>query len=469
MTTTPNLGLQFLDQNMAAKEIVMNEGLLALDAFCNTAALSRSITTPPALPADGDLYILPVGASGAWSGHAGACSYYHSSKGWVFVAPNEGLTLWVADEDKLCAYNGSAWVNAGSAESVAKLGVNSSADSTNKLAVKSDAVLFDHDGSSAQVKVNKLAAANNASHLFQTNYSGRAEFGLTGDDNFHIKVSPDGSSWQEALVINRSTGAMTPGQPSATRIGFNILRGLVLPQTQLVIEAMTNAPKRKRSFLIDDLIGALIDAGIWAKLDLLWIMAAADAQAACLNWKNPANALTPISAPSFAANAGYQGNGASSYLDSGIAWNSLSQMSLDSASIFAWVNDGTDSAASVYAVGQASGTTRHSLAPRSAVSGGTIRGNLNGNTSSFAAQATIMGLTHINRSGPTASEAYKNGVAAGTTSDTTTGFASQNVTLLKHTSIYADYRLACAGIGASLTSTEAAALHTALAAYLSGL
>ena len=32
--------------------------------------------------------------------------------------------------------------------------------------------------------------------------------GTTGDDDFHFKVSPDGSSWAEAIVIDRTTGAV---------------------------------------------------------------------------------------------------------------------------------------------------------------------------------------------------------------------------------------------------------------------
>jgi hypothetical protein len=61
------------------------------------------------------------------------------------------------------------------------------------------------DGSFRQ-KLNKESAADTVSQLFQTNFSGRAEYGLAGDDDFHIKVSPDGSSWKEALTIDRTTG-----------------------------------------------------------------------------------------------------------------------------------------------------------------------------------------------------------------------------------------------------------------------
>ncbi|HEV2652996.1 MAG TPA: terminase family protein, partial [Rhizomicrobium sp.] len=58
---------------------------------------------------------------------------------------------------------------------------------------------FDTVWADAQVKLNKHASADTASLLYQTNYSGRAEMGLTGDDNFHVKVSPDGASWKSAL------------------------------------------------------------------------------------------------------------------------------------------------------------------------------------------------------------------------------------------------------------------------------
>ena len=37
-------------------------------------------------------------------------------------------------------------------------------------------------------------------------FRGRAEIGLTGDDDFHIKVSPDGTSFTDALVIDKDNG-----------------------------------------------------------------------------------------------------------------------------------------------------------------------------------------------------------------------------------------------------------------------
>ncbi|MFN3867486.1 MAG: DUF2793 domain-containing protein [Hyphomicrobiaceae bacterium] len=89
------------------------------------------------------------------------------------------------------------------------VGVNATADATNRLAVSAAASLFNHDGAGHQQKINKATATDTASVLYQTAFSGRAEMGLTGDDDFHFKVSADGATWNEAIVIARSTGAVS--------------------------------------------------------------------------------------------------------------------------------------------------------------------------------------------------------------------------------------------------------------------
>jgi len=89
------------------------------------------------------------------------------------------------------------------------VGVGTSGDTTNKLAVASDASLFTHGGAGHQLKINKLDTSQTASVLFQTNYSGRAEFGTTGDDNWHVKTSADANTWHDAIVADAETGAVS--------------------------------------------------------------------------------------------------------------------------------------------------------------------------------------------------------------------------------------------------------------------
>lgn len=98
------------------------------------------------------------------------------------------------------------------------VGVNATADTTNRLSVNSAAVLFNHAGAGTQIKVNKNATGDTGSYLFQTGFSGRAEFGTIGDDDFTLKTSPDGSAFTTALIADNSTAALRVGvnlRPSA--------------------------------------------------------------------------------------------------------------------------------------------------------------------------------------------------------------------------------------------------------------
>lgn len=80
---------------------------------------------------------------------------------------------------------------------------------------------------------------------------------------------------------------------------------------------MTVPPDAARAALIDGLIIALKTAGVWARLDAFYMLAAHDEQAACRNWVADAFNLVPIANPAFQTDRGYTGNGSTSYLESG--------------------------------------------------------------------------------------------------------------------------------------------------------
>ncbi len=210
MTDTPNLKLSYIAAAQAQKHVTHNEAIRALDAIVQLSVLDKDLATPPASPADGDRYIVASGATGAWAGKDGQIAAFQDGA-WMVYAPREGWLAWVADEDKLYAYDGSSWSDATNAahQNVPFLGINATADATNRLAVSSPASLFNHAGAGHQLKVNKNTAADTASVLFQTGFSGRAEFGLAGDDDWHVKVSADGTTWNEAFVVDGGTGETT--------------------------------------------------------------------------------------------------------------------------------------------------------------------------------------------------------------------------------------------------------------------
>ena len=80
------------------------------------------------------------------------------------------------------------------------------ADATNRLSINTPNVLLNNAGATIDVTVNKNAAANDASFSFKTGFSVRALFGTLGSDDFTLKVSPNGSSFFDALIADRNTG-----------------------------------------------------------------------------------------------------------------------------------------------------------------------------------------------------------------------------------------------------------------------
>jgi len=204
MANTSNLILPLIDAAQAQKHVTHNEALLGLDAIVHLSVLDRDLTAPPGSPADGDRYLVASGATGDWSGQDGNVVAWQDGV-WRFYVPQPGWICWIVDEGIVQAFDGTSWGNViGTAlQNLAMLGVNTTADATNKLAVSSSAVLFNHAGADMQAKLNKNAAGDTASLLFQTNWSGRAEFGLLGNDDFRFKVSPGGSSWADAIVVDK--------------------------------------------------------------------------------------------------------------------------------------------------------------------------------------------------------------------------------------------------------------------------
>ncbi len=235
MTNTPNLALPYIDAAQAQKHVTHNEALRGLDALVQTAIVTRALSAAPGTPADGACYILSAAGTGGWAGQPAATVAAWQDGIWVFYPPKTGWLAWVADEATTVTYTGTAWQIFGVSPSVPQLGINTTADATNRLAVKSPAILFDNTGNGAQVKINKAAATDTASLLYQDGYSGRAEMGLASDDDFHLKVSPDGSVWKEALRIDRTSGlASAFGDPAvalgiATKQYVDAHSGLVTP------------------------------------------------------------------------------------------------------------------------------------------------------------------------------------------------------------------------------------------------
>lgn len=216
---TPRLGLPYLAAGQAQKHVTLNEALARLDGLVQTAVESRAVAAQPADPADGALYILPVDATGdAWAGRPAGTLMRFEAGAWAALTVAEGCLAWIADEALLVARVADGWapvVPEVDLQNIALLGVGTTADAANPLSARVNGVLLtarpaaDGGDGDLRLTLNKESAGDTASVLFQSGYAGRAEFGLTGSEDFSVKVSPDGAAWTQALGIDRATGQAT--------------------------------------------------------------------------------------------------------------------------------------------------------------------------------------------------------------------------------------------------------------------
>ena len=108
MAETARLKLPLVQAAQAQKHVTVNEALLRVDALAQPVIASRSVAVPPPLAADGALYAVPSGASGAWGGQEGRLALWLNG-GWEFADPAAGWRAWIVDEAAAALHDGTDW------------------------------------------------------------------------------------------------------------------------------------------------------------------------------------------------------------------------------------------------------------------------------------------------------------------------------------------------------------------------
>ena len=216
MPSTSNLGLLFIEAGQAQKHVTHNEALRLLDTLVQLAVLDRDLNAPPGSPAEGQRWLVKASPSptGAWAGRGNQIAAWQDG-GWQFSAPKTGWVAYVVDEGALLYWDGDSWEAvqlATALQNLTLLGVGTTADTTNPLSAKLNNALFtarytaEGGDGDLRCKLNKEATGDTVSQLYQKGFSGRAETGLVGNDDFTFKVSPDGSTWYDGIVIRKDDG-----------------------------------------------------------------------------------------------------------------------------------------------------------------------------------------------------------------------------------------------------------------------
>lgn len=224
--------LPYIQPSQAQKHVTHNEALEVLDLLVQLVVQDFAAATPPALPQDGQVWALGPVPTGAWAGRGDMLAAWVENA-WRFIAPQPGWRAAVQGGAELRLWTGTGWdlpiAAAPDLDNLAGVGIGAAADATNRLTVAAPATLLSHAGADHQLKINKALGGDTASLLFQTGFSGRAEMGTAGNDDFSVKVSPDGAIWQDALRVNAATGAvqLPVGLTTASITGDGVMAAAV--------------------------------------------------------------------------------------------------------------------------------------------------------------------------------------------------------------------------------------------------
>lgn len=233
-----------------------------------------------------------------------------------------------------------------------------------------------------------------------------------------------------------------------------------------IVSSFTTPATGAREATIRNCVGALMGAGIWSKLDALYMLAAATSQAALINWKNPGVwTLAVNGTPTFTADQGYTGNGTDGLLSSSIT---TSQYTQDNCHIAGFALTNSTISQYGFALTTAVPTPRAGIKMRN----------------STAAQFRVSDITNTpttktdsvprffagDRSDSANKSIYINGVFDQTVAVTSTAGALVTVNFCGDgASNFTDGRISFGCFGASLSATQHAALNSAVRGYLQGV
>lgn len=243
-------------------------------------------------------------------------------------------------------------------------------------------------------------------------------------------------------------------------------------ETTALIARFATPPSNARKAAIDAFIVSMKADGIWDKLDSLYVFAAADSQAAYLDWKRDLKNGTLAGTASFTADVGVKGNAAAgSRFETDFTPSVDGTLyTLNSASMGCYVatrptTDGT------YFGSYGTSINQHIDIIESL---GNVSGHINSTFNMSGGTLTGGGLLTYCRTSSAATAMYQNGTLLASDTDASGGLSTQPVWLgaSNHAGVEAsrcDVELSVWFAGAALDATEQTAFKSAIDTYLAAL
>ncbi|KCZ85704.1 hypothetical protein HAD_08465 [Hyphomonas adhaerens MHS-3] len=260
MSQTNRIGLGYLLPNQAQKHVTVNEAFARLDGLVQAAVMDAVTSGQPETPEEGQAWLVPEGATGAvWSAAPSGTLAVFRDGAWDMITPQAGWRVFDLGAGALKVFDGTAWQSlAGSGGTDwPLLGINTAADETQRLAVKSDAVLLSHDdvtpgSGDMRLFLNRADSGRTASILFEDDYTARAEFGLTGGPSVNLKVNLPVTGWADALSVDMASGAIGLGTTAPeARLDVAPGAGPLPPIPGAVVLRLLNDAGQQTTFIAD--------------------------------------------------------------------------------------------------------------------------------------------------------------------------------------------------------------------------
>lgn len=234
-----------------------------------------------------------------------------------------------------------------------------------------------------------------------------------------------------------------------------------------VFAAMTTPPDTPRKNLIDACIVSLKNAGIWTILDSLQVYAAADSQAARVDWVLPSRVATIATPPTFTTDRGFTSNGTTQFLDTG--YTPGTQYTQNSATVSIWSRTSAQMGTLENITGaHTAGSRLVAFYLRNASDSLNMR--LNESTGTAIANTDGSGMFTGSRTGASAGQIYRNGSSLGVASlPASSGIPANAFTVCKANTTFSTREAAMFAAGGGMNATQAADFYTAMQTYMTGV
>lgn len=240
-------------------------------------------------------------------------------------------------------------------------------------------------------------------------------------------------------------------------IGITLNAGGGVPEALAFFRALTVQPTTKRRSRYIAVVNALKLAGLFTAFDALLLHGGQDEQAGRVNLVNPSNVWTAVNSPAFAASAGFTGDGATSFLSTGLVANVLAKFTQDSAYLGSWsLSDvATNTGSDIGVIGSY-------LNPRATAGNLVARANFSSGSAQTVTNANSIGLHAWNRKVSTDFDMCKNGAVVGNKVIASGAISAATFTALKVDANFSPRQIAVSAIGRGLTDAEHVAFYNIL-------